>query len=85
MIVDIKGNIQGGYAMTKVKKYIRITFFLSGLSMLALVLSHLALTDISHGGEDLSFEWTILRISAIIFITFIIFTILTLRHVLKGK
>ena len=69
--------------MTKVKKYAAITLILSILSILALLLSHLALTDISHGGEDLSLEWTFLRISAIIFIFFIISTILTVNQVLK--
>ena len=71
--------------MTKVKKYAAITLILSILSILALLLSHLALTDISHGGEDLSLEWTFLRISAIIFIFFIISAILTVSQVLKMK
>jgi hypothetical protein len=69
--------------MTKVKKYAAITLILSGLSILALVLSHLALTDIYHGGEDLVKEWSLLRIAAIIFIVFITSTILTLKQLLK--
>jgi hypothetical protein len=69
--------------MTKVKKYAVITLILSGLSILALVFSHLALTDIYHGGEDLVIEWSLLRIAAIIFIVFITSTILTLKQVLK--
>ncbi len=69
--------------MAKIKKYITVTFILSGLSILALMFSHLALTDIYHGGEDLSMEWSFLRITALIFIAFITSTIITLRQVLK--
>jgi hypothetical protein len=69
--------------MSKMKKYAVITLILSGLSILALVFSHLALTDIYHGGEDLGLEWSLLRITAIIFIAFITSTLLTLKQVLK--
>jgi hypothetical protein len=71
--------------MNKMKKYVVITLILSGLSILALVFSHLALTDIYHGGEDLTLEWSLLRIAAIIFILFIISTMLTMKKVLKLK
>ena len=71
--------------MTKVKKYAVITLIFSGLSILALVFSHLALTDIYRGGEDLVLEWSLLRIAAIIFIVFITSTILTIKQVLKMK
>jgi hypothetical protein len=71
--------------MNKMKKYAVITLILSGLSILALVFSHLALTDIYHGGEDLTLEWSLLRIAAIIFIVFITSTILTMKKVLKIK
>ncbi len=69
--------------MSKIKKYSMLTLILSGFSILALIISHLALTDIYHGGEDVSLEWLILRISAAIFLTFIISTIFTLTQVLK--
>jgi hypothetical protein len=71
--------------MTKVKKYAVITLILSGLSISALVLSHLALTDIYHGGENLVLEWSFLRIAAIVFIAFITSTIFTMKQVLKMK
>lgn len=71
--------------MNKMKKYVVITLILSGLSILALVFSHLALTDIYHGGEDLALEWSLLRIAAVIFVVFITSTILTLKQVLKMK
>jgi hypothetical protein len=76
-------KIPGGSEMSKLKKYAVITLILSGLSILALGLSQLALTDIYHGGEDLSLEWSLLRMAAIIFIAFITSTILTLKQVLK--
>lgn len=69
--------------MNKIKKYSVLTLFLSGFSILGLIISHLALTDIYHGGEDFSLEWSILRISAVIFLAFIISTIFTLKQVLK--
>ncbi|MDH5203195.1 MAG: hypothetical protein OEW69_08060 [Nitrospirota bacterium] len=69
--------------MSKLKKYSKITLFLSGFSLIALLFSHLALTDIYHGEIDLSLEWTILRIAAIIFLAFIIFTVFTIRQVFK--
>ena len=69
--------------MSKIKKYSIFTLILSGLSIPAFILSHLALTDISHGGEDLSSEWLFLRIASVIFLTFTISTIFTLKHILK--
>jgi type II secretory pathway component PulL len=69
--------------MTRIKKYSKITLVLSSLSILALIISHFALTDIYHGEEDLSMEWTFLRIAAVIILAFIISTIFTLIQVLK--
>ena len=69
--------------MSKIRKYSTLTLILSGFSLLALIISHLALTDIYHGGEDLSLEWSFLRIAAIIILAFIISTIFTLKQVLK--
>ena len=69
--------------MNKLKKYSIITIFLSGISLVALLFSHLALTDIYHGEINLSLEWTILRITSIIFLAFIMSTVLTIRQVFK--
>ncbi len=68
--------------MINIKRDVTITFILAGLSIFALMFSHLALTDIYHGGEDVSLEWWFLRIAALIFMAFITSTIITLRHVL---
>lgn len=69
--------------MSKIKKYSILTLILSGFSILALIVGHLALTDIYRGGEDLSLEWLLLRIAAVVFVAFILSTILTLKQVLK--
>lgn len=39
---------------------------LSLLAIGAVAMSHLALTDIAHGEPDLSGEWTVLRLSALV-------------------
>ena len=53
--------------------------------MSAMILSHLALTDIAHGEQNPSLEWAILRISAVIIFTFVILSLVTLTRVLKQK
>jgi hypothetical protein len=63
------------------KTAIQVTVVLAALSALSLIFDHLALTDISHGGENLSLEWNILRFSAVILIAFITVSIFTLRLV----
>ncbi|MFH1941193.1 MAG: hypothetical protein ABIL68_03735 [bacterium] len=69
--------------MTKIKKYAMITVTLACFSFIALLFSHLALTDIYHGETNVNMEWTILRVAAIVFLAFIVSTIFTLRQVLK--
>ena len=65
--------------MNLTRRLTAITFGLGILSCLALVLSHLALTDIEHGEGDLSLEWSVLRASALILAAFILSTFVTLR------
>ena len=67
--------------MSKLKKYTRITLLFLVLSLIALFLSFLALTDISHNEENLVSEWTIIRITALIFLAFIISTALTIKQI----
>jgi glucan phosphoethanolaminetransferase (alkaline phosphatase superfamily) len=69
--------------MDNLKMHAKITLFLAGLSLIAFLFCHLALTDINHGETDLSLEWTILRIAAVIFLAFIVSTVLTIRQVFK--
>jgi hypothetical protein len=69
--------------MNNLEKHIRMTMALGVLSLLALALSHLALTDIAHGESDLSTEWGVLRVSALVILMFIALTLVTLQRVLK--
>jgi hypothetical protein len=71
--------------MPKLKKYVVITLILACLSLIAMLFSHLALTDIAHGEANVDFEWTVLRIATVILTAFIISTVFTLGQVLKMK
>jgi len=48
------------------------------------VMSHLALTDIHHGEADVSLEWYIVCLSALVFLVFVSLTLFTLRRVLRA-
>ena len=52
----------------------KVTFALKVLSVIAIVVSHLALTDIYHGEPDLSLEWHALQICFGIFVAFLVWT-----------
>ncbi len=65
------------------KTAIKITLGLGILSVIGLVMSHLALTDISHCEPDLTFEWKALQISFLVIITFHVSAIYTLTRVLR--
>ena len=69
--------------MDKLKNQIRTTMVLGILALLAGILGHLALTDIYHGEANVSLEWNILRICALILLAFIGSSLFTLRKTLK--
>lgn len=69
--------------MNKYKQTIVITLSLGILSLIAMALSHLALTDIAHGEAEVSVEWTILRVTALVLLAFIGSSFFTLIRVLK--
>jgi uncharacterized membrane protein len=71
--------------MNNLKKFIRMTMALGVLSLIALVSSHLALTDISHGETDVTLEWNILRASAFVILLFIVLTFVTLGRIAKNS
>ncbi len=62
---------------------IRVTSGLGLLFLLALGASHLALTDIAHGGSDLRLEWNVLRISGTVIAVFIVTAKAALRRTAK--
>ena len=69
--------------MDKLKNQIRTTMVLGVLALLAGILGHLALTDIYHGDANVSLEWNILRICALILLAFIGSSLFTLGKTLK--
>ena len=69
--------------MNTVKTHIIVTMLLGALALLAGLLSHLALTDIYHNEADVSLEWGIVQLSALVILTFIGSTLIVLGRVLK--
>lgn len=65
--------------MKTIRKWVLLTRVLAVLCLIAGLFSHLALTDIAHGELDVSEEWLILRITAVLIGLFIISTLITLR------
>jgi hypothetical protein len=54
---------------------------LGGLSLVALVVAHLALTDIRHGEADVTLEWNVLRGA---FVIIAVFHVVSMRALLRG-
>jgi hypothetical protein len=69
--------------MSNLKTQIRVTIVLGALSLLAVVIAHLALTDIYHGEVDVTLEWSIVRICALVLLVFIGMALFTLRRALR--
>ena len=69
--------------MIKIETQISIVMILGILSLLAVFLSHLALTDIYHGESDVSLEWKMVQVTALIIMLFIGSSLFTLGRVLK--
>lgn len=67
----------------ELKTQIRVAMVLGILSLVAGVLGHLALTDIYHAESDVSLEWNMLRIFALVFLISIGYTLMTLRKILR--
>lgn len=70
--------------MFQFKNQIRATMALGILSILAGIISHLALTDIYHGEGDLTVEWSVLQAGAFIIFAFVVSSLLVLRRALKA-
>ena len=69
--------------MKKLRKSIIFSIGLGVLSIVAIVISHLALTDIGHGEGDLTLEWQALQVAFAVIILFHISAFITLFRVLK--
>ena len=60
-----------------------IAVALGTLSVLAILASYLALTDIWHGEADLRLEWRVLRIGLAVIVAFHVAALLALVRVLR--
>ena len=70
--------------MIKLKQQIIVAYVFGILSLVAGVFSHLALTDIAHGEPDVTLEWNVVRLGALVVLVFIGFTFARFRRVLRG-
>jgi len=71
--------------MSHLKRTARIALALGVLSLFSIGASVLALNDIARGGEDLTNEWAVLRISAFVLLVFIAISLVTLSRLLRFK
>jgi hypothetical protein len=69
--------------MKKLRIWARIALTLGLLALVVLFLMHLALTDIYHGEDDVSLEWTILRLGFFVIFFLIVATFMCTGLVLK--
>lgn len=69
--------------MRNLKTQIRVTIALGALSLLAGLMTHLALTDIYHGEADVTLEWSIVRVCALVLLVFIGMALFTLGRALR--
>ncbi|MBI1875023.1 MAG: hypothetical protein HYS05_14200 [Acidobacteria bacterium] len=70
--------------MLDLKTSARMSLALGVLSLLAVLLSHLALTDIYHGEADPGLEWRILRACFVVIFMFQVFALVTLARVVRA-
>jgi uncharacterized membrane protein len=70
--------------MIPMKKLIQFTMALGILALLAGILGYLALVDIYHSEGDLSLEWNVLRLCALVLLVFIGSALATLGKLLKA-
>ncbi len=71
--------------MLSLKSCAGLTIVMDFVSLAALLLSYLALSDIYHGEADARLEWTVLQVSAVIPVAFIAGTVFTLGRVLRSE
>jgi len=69
----------------RIKRWVWISLVLGLLALLAVMISHLALTDIYHGEADVSLEWIVLRLCFGVIVLFQIVALITLTKVLRSS
>ena len=70
--------------MNFTRAFLKLAVALAFVSLIALVFSFLALTDIYHGEADTSLESTVVRSAALAHLLFIGVTIFALRKVMRS-
>ncbi len=69
--------------MTPLRLAVQLSLVLGAVSVLAVVVSYLALTDIGHGENDLSLEWGVLRLAFLVIVLFQVSALVTLGRVFR--
>lgn len=69
--------------METMKRAVRLSFGLGVLSVVAVGVSHLALTDISHGAGGVA-EWRALQVSFAMIIAFQLSALITLWRIMRA-
>jgi hypothetical protein len=69
--------------MMKFRTQIKVTMILGAITLLAGYVCHLALTDIYHREADVTLEWNIVRVCALVVLVFIVSTMVTLWRALR--
>lgn len=82
--LDLQADSGQESIMRKLKIQIVVTMALGMLSLVSGLFSHLALMDIYHGETDVSLEWRIVQLSALVILTFIITALFTLNRARKA-
>ena len=70
--------------MTSLRNQIKLSLLLAFGALAALLISHLALTDIYHGETDVAAEWRALQVSAAVITASVASTVVTLIRILKS-
>ena len=69
--------------MRPLRRAVQLSMVLGGISILAVVVSLLALADIGHGESDLSLEWGMLRAAFLVIVLFQVSALITLGRVFQ--
>ncbi len=69
--------------MRNLKNQIKSAMVLGILSLVAGGVGHLALTDIYHAEADLSLEWNVLRMCALVILFFVAWALYIMRRTLR--
>ncbi|MGQ9621110.1 MAG: hypothetical protein ACUVTX_09045 [Bacteroidales bacterium] len=89
----MENNVQSGhepalsgpkkeYNIKRLHTLVTITAIMSFMSVVALIMLYLALSDIAKGGDNLKLEWFVIGLSYVILAIFILVVIVTIAFLL---